>query len=314
MADNRNGTSGGYLVGIRALRENYDVIELSKEIKKQGDILSLSQRLGVNRRTLSTAFHEGRVLSLFSELDKSKASILSALRTNRELKIFAEKYDLNNTSARDLIKLIKKWREDIQQNPLLLITPEEHEIIIGTLLGDGSIRKRETNSCLRFSHSLAQKDYCEFKKEIFKNFQISEFVERKRLSKNMITIDFATKTHFVFNYYRNLFYKNNKKIITNEVLDQITPRALAFWLCDDGSYCQRDKYIILCTNSFSLEEHRLMKEFFNQKFNLNPTIGFRDNKYYYLRFIKKDTEKLVNLVKKFIPDSMKYKIGERDGK
>ena len=143
MADNRNGTSGGYLVGIRALRENYDVIELSKEIKKQGDILSLSQRLGVNRRTLSTAFHEGRVLSLFSELDKSKASILSALRTNRELKIFAEKYDLNNTSARDLIKLIKKWREDIQQNPLLLITPEEHEIIIGTLLGDGSIRKRE---------------------------------------------------------------------------------------------------------------------------------------------------------------------------
>ena len=54
-----------------------------------------------------------------------------------------------------------------------------------------------------------------------------------------------------------------------------------------------------------------MKEFFNKKFGLDPTIGFRDGKYYFLRFKKDDSKRLISLIKSFIPESMKYKIGER---
>ncbi len=53
-----------------------------------------------------------------------------------------------------------------------------------------------------------------------------------------------------------------------------------------------------------------MKEFFIEKFGLNPTIGFRDGKYYYLRFSKKDSRKLIEIIKPFIPKGMEYKIGE----
>ncbi|MEK6936385.1 MAG: hypothetical protein AABW67_06370, partial [Nanoarchaeota archaeon] len=70
------------------------------------------------------------------------------------------------------------------------------------------------------------------------------------------------------------------------------------------------RYIILCTNAYTLEEHNLMKEFFIKKFGLNPTIGFRDNKYYYLRFKKDDSNKLIQIIKPFISKSMIYKIGE----
>ena len=55
-------------------------------------------------------------------------------------------------------------------------------------------------------------------------------------------IDFATKTHPVFNHYRILFYNSGRKKITNEILEQLNPRSLAIWICDDGSYENRQGY------------------------------------------------------------------------
>jgi len=53
-------------------------------------------------------------------------------------------------------------------------------------------------------------------------------------------------------------------------------------------------------------------EVFNGKFGLDPIIGFRDGKYYYLRFKQEDTKKLIEIIKPFIPSSMLYKIGGRN--
>jgi len=313
MADNNTYKAENIKVleGLEAVRKRFDVVELSRKITKKGDILILSNELKIKPRILNSAVSEGRVLSFFSKLDKSKAGILVGLRTNRELIRFSEKYDIYDSSARELIILVRQWNRDIQKDPFLLVTQEEHDLIIGSLLGDASIRQREKNSCFRFSHSIRQKSYSEYKKDLLKEFTISEFREVKRKIKEGIihTIDFSTKTHPVFNYYRNLFYKNGKKEITLELLNQLNPRSLAFWVCDDGSYSRAQGYIILCTNSFSFEEHKLMKEFFNKKFGLNPTIGFRDGKYYYLRFKQEDSKKLVEIIEPFIPNCMKYKIG-----
>ncbi len=299
------------LKSLGAVRDEFDIIELSKKVKRQGDVLILSKELKIKPRILKSAVYEGRILSLLPDISKSKAGILASLRTDRDVRKFAKIHDLGSISARELIKKVRLWNKNLEENPFNLLTRKEHEVILGTLMGDASIRKRERNSCLRFSHSIKQKEYCKIKKEILESFNLSEFREYKRLKKNGIlhTLDFATKTHSVFNYYRNLFYSEGKKVITQEILNQLTSRSLAFWICDDGSYCKSGKYIILCTNSFSFEEHQLIQRFFLKKFGLNPTIGFRDNKYHYLRFSKSDTEKLVNIVKPFIPPFMNYKIG-----
>jgi hypothetical protein len=307
-----NAESIKVLEGLEGVRRRFDIVALSKKVRKQGDILILSQELKIRPRILKSAVDEGRILSFFPKLSKSKASILASLRTNRELKLFAEKYDIFAISARKLIKLVRLWNSEVQKNPFVIISLEEHDMIVGSLMGDASIRQREKNSCFRFTHSIKQKRYAEFKKKIVDNFNISEFREvKRRISDTFIhAIDFATQTHPIFNYYRNLFYKNGRKIITTEILNQLNPVSLAFWICDDGSYDNTQGYVVLCTNAYSFEEHQLMKEFFNKKFGLNPTIGFRDGKYYFLRFKQDDTKKLINLVKPFIPESMKYKIGE----
>lgn len=304
------------LEGLEAMRKKFDIIEISRSIKRKGDVLKFSQKFKIKPRILNSAFYEGRVLAIYPDLEKSKAGVLALLRTDRELKLFGELYDIYNISVRDLIQFIRKWNNYIQQNPLLLINKEEHEMILGTLMGDSSIRQRNKNSSLRFSHSLKQKDYWEFKKDLLKEFVVSEFSERKRIKNNKIfsEVNFSTKTHPIFNYYRRLFYRDNRKIVSEEILNGLTPRSLAFWICDDGSYCKNHDYIILCTNSFTFNEHKIMRNFFITKFGLKPSIGFRDNKYCYLRFNKQDTEKLKHIIKPFMPACMNYKIGNENGK
>ena len=260
MAENYSAESIKVLEGLEGVRKRFDIIELSKRVKKKGDTLELSQKLKIRPRILTSAINEGRILNLLPNLQKSKAGILAVLRTDREVKLFAKKYNLVDLQVRDIIKLIRNWDLNIQENPLLLVTQEEHDLIIGSLLGDASIRQREKNSCFRFTHSLKQKNYAKWKFEILKNFEISEFREVKRKIRNnyIHAIDFATDTHSVFNYYRNLFYKDNRKRVTKEILNELNPMSLAIWVCDDGSYETKQGYIILCTNSFSLELKNLL--------------------------------------------------------
>ena len=178
-------------------------------------------------------------------------------------------------------------------------------------MGDANIKQRQKNSCFRVAHSVKQENYISFKLDIINNFKISEFNKKNKVINNreVNMISLSTKTHPIFNFYRNLFYKNNRKHVTSEILNHLNARGLAFLICDDGSYETKQGYIILCTNAYTFEEHILMKEFFNKKFRLNPTIGFRDGKYYYLRFKKDDSRKLIEIIKPFIPVSMRYKIG-----
>jgi len=302
------------LEGLEGVRKRFDIVELSRRIEKKGDILILSRELKIKPRILNSAINEGRILRLIPNIQKSKADILSGLRTDREVAIFSKEYDFKNISPKKLIRLVRQWKENIQKNPLLLLNQKEHDLIIGSLLGDACVRKRELNSCFRFSHSIKQKEYARWKSEILSEFGVSEFREVKRKIKESFihAINFSTHTHQIFNYYRNLFYISGRKKVTLEILNQLTPRSFAIWICDDGSYDNKQGYIVLCTNSFSLEEHELMKEFFNKKFGLNPTIGFRDGKYYYLRFKQGDTKKLIEIIKPFIPNSMLYKIGGKN--
>tara|TARA_Y100000310_G_C20556448_1_gene750789 strand:- start:172 stop:1119 length:948 start_codon:yes stop_codon:yes gene_type:complete len=300
---------------INRIRKNFDIFKLANKIGKRGDSKLLSKKIDISKGVVSQMRDEARILSNFPSIEKSKSNPLSRLKTDRELRLFSYKYNIWKLQVRDLTKKVKKWNEDIQENPLKVLTQKEHDIIIGTLLGDASIRKRERYSCLRFSHSIKQKAYFYWKVNKLIDLPISELRESYRTigdKRNVHMLNFSTRTHPIFNYYRYLFYKS-KKTINKKLLENLNPRSLAIWICDDGSFDRTQGYIVLCTNSFSLKEHELMKKCFNKKFGLDPTIGFRDKKYYYLRFKQEDSKKLIEIVRPFIPRCMKYKIGEENG-
>ncbi len=195
-----------------------------------------------------------------------------------------------------------------------MLSPEQHNVIIGALLGDGNLRKRGKNTLFRTEHSDKQKDYLYWIYDLFSEFTLSEPKRSFHKGHKYATYSFTTFAHPAFNFYYDLFYKNGRKEVNEKILKQITPQSLAIWICDDGSYCNSIKDLILCTNSFSIKEHKLMQKYFLDKWGLNCSIRFRDGKYYYLSFYKKDTIKLANIIKSSMPlEQMKYKIGEKNG-
>jgi len=303
------------LEGLEAVRNRYNIFDLLNQINKRGDIVKLAKSLNVDRWALGRAIDEAEILSIFPNITKAKAVSLSTLKIKRELELFSKYYDINKLEVRQLYKKVKEWRNLLEKNPRILLTEEQHDLIIGSTLGDASIRQRNKNCSFRVCHSKRQENYLNWKYNILKEFITTPiYFKSKNINNRFLeTLDFSTFTHYIFNHYRKLFYKNNTKTITRELLNLLNPRSLAIWLCDDGSYDNRQGYIVICTNSFTLEEHKIIKTYFEDIWGLSPTIGFRDKKYYYLRFKQEDSRKLIKIVKPFILDSMEYKIGEKNG-
>jgi len=302
------------LKALQAVRKNYNLNELSNQIRERGDITKLARKLNIPRHIFSRAIIEFRGLSKFPNIKKSKTQLLKSFKTERELVLFLTSYNLYKSSFRDLKKRIQKFYNNLSLNPLSILTKEQHDILIGSGLGDSNFRNRNNkNVSFRVGHSRKQNAYLRWKFDKFKEFILKGIkVDERRIKGHKREIlHFSTTTHPAFNFYYKLFYKNKKKRITNKLLNYLNESSLAIWICDDGSYCKSSKNIILCTNSFSLKEHKLMKAFFKKRWDLDPTIGFRDEKYYYLKFTVADTRKLVNIIKPFIPvKDMRYKVNK----
>jgi len=298
---------------LEEVRRILDVDYIAQEANKRGDLKQLTGKYGIrNHSILARALNEHRLSKSFPHLQRSKLQHLAFFKNIKELTIFCKLYDVRKLEVRQLRKAILEWKSIISKNPMLLLTQQQHEVLIGMLLGDGNIRLRDQNSLFRAEHSEKQKNYVYWTYSLFKEFTTSEpTISFPKGHHKYSMYSFTTFVHPVFNYYRNLFYQTGRKAVTKEILDMLTPRSLAVWVCDDGSYSNSGKQIIMCTNSFTLEEHKLMQEYFKEKWGVNCSVRFRDGKYHYLSFYKKDTQKLISIIKEFIPtQDMNYKIGE----
>ena len=314
-----NGTSpeaygAAQITTLREVRKAFDIKQLLKEIQKRGDAKRLVEKYNFkNHSILARALNEAKILTIFPGIEKSKSSILSTFRVSREFSYFTKLYNIYGLSVRELRTAILEWKCLISKNPRLLLTQKQHEVLMGMLLGDGNLRHRGKNTLFRTEHSEKQKEYLFWTYRLFKEFTLSEPKGVTREHHKNDEYSFTTFAHPVFNSYFELFYKNGCKRVTKEILELLTPESLSIWICDDGSYSNSGKHIILCTNSFLLNEHKIMQKYFKEKWNLNCSIRFRNQKYYYLSFYQADTKKLANIIRNYIPlENLKYKIGEKD--
>ena len=179
----------------------------------------------------------------------------------------------------------------------------ELEILIGSLLGDGSISKDGRFFC---THSSAQEEYCKWKSEQLKlyntkfNSNISRF--DKRTNKTYFSCTFYTRgnNEFFKNLRKNIYQES--KQITDELLKLYTARSLAIHYMDDG-YKRSSSYCI-CTESFDKKSLEKYIEYCKNNFNIIFKIDNRNR--LYLPFIfKKQFEKLI---KPYIHSTLKYKL------
>jgi len=163
------------------------------------------------------------------------------------------------------------------------LTDRQHQIIVGNLLGDGSICKSGKSAYFSISQNRAHKEYIDWLYEELLPFSraVSETSNTDENGKEFYGNCLQTISTPEFLEYRNLFYPNDVKIVPKDISSRLTDLSLAIWYMDDGSTDKVFRTSCLCTQSFTEEDVNYLISVLDQKFNIKAS----------LRYIKGKTEK-----------------------
>ena len=189
-----------------------------------------------------------------------------------------------------------------------LISNEQHAVLIGTLLGDGTLAKRGREYRLHIKHGFTQYFYVEYKHMIFANITSMPIrvFDQKVKNKSYRFSEFVTLTHPEFTKTRFLFYPDGKKVITPKLCTLIThPLTLATWFMDDGTHEYAGAS--LSTHCFSLFEITLLQKVLESNFGL-PTLHRRNKRGWVIYIRKQHLPILRNIIGNYLLPEFQYKL------
>lgn len=185
------------------------------------------------------------------------------------------------------------------------------QVLKGSLLGDMWIQPRENkknsfNYTIRFEQS--EFDYALWKAKMCGvPFTLTT---RKRYDKRTNKDYYSYFVHLTVNkkLKHNLYnsFYNPVKIVSDELLNSLTPLALTIWYLDDGNiyYNGNNCHLTLAVNGFDLESKNRIIDYFKINYELN----FKHTGKAIRLTSRKDVENFMLIVEKFIPKCMKRKI------
>lgn len=183
----------------------------------------------------------------------------------------------------------------------------QHEVVIGTILGDGCLISSRSGKAARLQirHQLKHQEYVEWKYQVFSNWVIT----LPRYDRFNNSIVFRTICHPDLMAIRQLFYRpNGIKIVPKDIEKLlITPLSLAIWYMDDGTCYLTNISYKLCSYGFGKEGNILLQECLRKNFNLQSVIAY-DGKGFYLRFPKDSALRFYEIVKPYVVNCMQYKL------
>lgn len=195
----------------------------------------------------------------------------------------------------------------------------DKSILIGLTIGDGYISAYEDKRWdyiqyqISFIHCEKQKEYIEYKADLIHSIFGGKKPSVIKFNNNGYIGYKMKKTNKNLKYIRNIMYKNNKKIITEECLNYLTPETIAIWYMDDGSLGKKKRNgkihayeLFLCTY-MSDEEHDLIINYFKTKWDVS-FVKVKDKSGFRLRCGTKEARKFVKIIKDYVLPCMKYKI------
>lgn len=181
------------------------------------------------------------------------------------------------------------------------------QFLLGTLLGDSALTKPNCNSRVNIIHCDAQRDLFMEKVKILGDFmgayKLYNSLVDPRTNKIYPSWKGSSKHHPEFTKLYEMIYVNGVKTVTEKWLSKIDdPIALAFWWMDDGTHCGT-----IATNSFSLEECTLLKNWLWDKWSILATIQSNLSNYV-IRISEKSRYQFEKLIFPYIIPSMYYKL------
>lgn len=191
-------------------------------------------------------------------------------------------------------------------------TKKQKDIIIGLLLGDGSLEYDKFKaSRLQIKQSESKREYVFWLYDQLKN--LVRTGPKQRMDYRQWY--FSTKSIVDMEVYRKIFYKNGRKIVPKNISKFIvSPITLAVWFMDDGTLDYRVKShysFTFSTDSFSIEEVKLLQTVLKNKFKIESSIqtpSSRGKKYTKLYIGREGRDRFLKIISPYVLKCFSYKI------
>lgn len=197
----------------------------------------------------------------------------------------------------------------------IVLNDSIQQILLGMLLGDASLCQKNGS----YSGGI---DFCHSEKQVDYFNEIIRLLGENQCNYYNATSGYGSPMkhgHFYSNYdfkqlVLNTCIKNNKKYVTKEWCNLLTPLSLAFWYMDDGSIENADSdslkpKISIATNNFSIEEVQNLSDCLWDKFRIKCEIRTKESyKGNVLIMNTEATDRFCWLIAPYICNSMKYKL------
>lgn len=204
----------------------------------------------------------------------------------------------------------------------LTLNHTQKDIIIGTLLGDSTmgLRNGQPFYGLKFEQSVRREKYINHLANEFDNFCGSP--PQKRWIDKLKTresIWFRTYRHDAFRFYFNLFYiiENHpitgkpfsRKIVPSNISKFFTPRAVAYWFMDDGTYhlYQGKKAYYFSTQGFTKQECIILSNALLTNFNISSNVH-KDKDKFRISIRVSSNQTFRNLITPYLHSDFLYKL------
>ena len=201
------------------------------------------------------------------------------------------------------------------------ITKESRNLLIGMLLGDGTI---SNNNVFKIAHSESQKDYLEWKIKQLKeagirNNGIKSYIKTKGY-KTGVPVYYTQLNIIPFiKVLRKVFYKEKKILGNRKLLNRLDAKGIAIWYMDDGHINIRKTkdgrpmgFYIKISTCEPKQEVQTIIDFFKEQWDINFYMFHEGKKEdsYSLCCGTKEGLKFIDIVKPYVSQvpSMIHKI------
>ena len=201
------------------------------------------------------------------------------------------------------------------------ITKESRNLLIGMLLGDGTI---SNNNVFKIAHSESQKDYLEWKIKQLKeagirNNGIKSYIKTKGYTIGVPVYYTQLNTIPFIKVLRKVFYKEKKILGNRKLLNRLDAKGIAIWYMDDGHINIRKTkdgrpmgFYIKISTCEPKQEVQTIIDFFKEQWDINFYMFHEGKKEdsYSLCCGTKEGLKFIDIVKPYVSQvpSMIHKI------
>lgn len=218
------------------------------------------------------------------------------------------------TSQRVINRRRREWgiptitKAERARRSLPPLTTQQHELLIGSLLGDGwCSASSEASASFSENHSLKQEVYLKWKGSLLGDYLSSYYPTTKTVEGRVYKgVGLRSKSCPQIRPYYDLFYPapDRKRVFPSNLHDLMTPFALSVWFMDDGSCRGFHPSITFGLDDLSLKRAtRALR-----KLGLKPTLHEDDRDGSCSIHFPGQSDQFFALVREHIPECMTHKL------